>query len=132
MELMNTLTLERAAMQWLVHSYQRRTLRRAVRHAYAHFARIYPNWVAALFDEHFVNARVLPRLHRAAEAGEKVTPVEIADLWARQVSLMPTLRQEHTARIMPAATHFLHMVADALSETQVDRHAPALVETAVG
>lgn len=125
-------TLERAAMQWLVQSYQRRTLRRAVRHAYTHFARTYPNWVAALFDEHFVNVHVLPLLHRAAEAGEKVTPTEIADLWARQVSLMPSLRQKHMARIMPAAIHFLCMVADALTETQVDSNAPTFVETAVG
>lgn len=124
--------LERATMQWLTQSYQRRTLRRAVRHAYGVFARTYPNWVAALFDEHFVNTRLLPLLHQAAQAGAKVTPTQVAELWVRQVSIFPTLRQKHSARIIPAATHFLCMVGDELAATQVDRNAPTLVETAVG
>lgn len=130
---MDTLmVLERATMQWLTQSYQRRTLRRAVRQAYLTFARTYPNWVAALFDEHFVNTHLLPHLQRAANRGEKVTPAQVAELWARQVSMLPTLRQKHMARIIPAATHFLCMVADELAEMNVDRNAPTLVETAVG
>jgi hypothetical protein len=124
--------LERATMQWLVESYQRRTLRRAVRHAFSTFARTYPNWVAALFDEHFVQFHLLPLLQRAAEAGEKVTPAQVAEIWARQVSMLPSLREKHIARIMPAATHFLCMVADELAEAKVDKFTPALVEIAVG
>ena len=126
------LYLERTAMQWLVQRYQQRTLRRAMRQAYKSFARNYPNWVAALFDEHFVIVHVLPLLHRAAATGEKVTPWQVAELWARQVSILPSLRQKHITRIIPAATHFLCMVADELVETQVDRNAPTLVEKAVG
>lgn len=130
---MDTFTsFERASMQWLVQSYQRRTLRRAVRQAYVNFARRYPNWVATLFDEHFVNAHLMPLLQRAANAGEKVTPAQVAELWAKQVSMLPSLRQQHTARMIPAATHFLCMVADELAETQVGQNAYPLVETAVG
>ena len=44
------MVIERATIQWLVQSYERRTLRRAVRQAYVNFASQYPNWVAALFD----------------------------------------------------------------------------------
>ena len=130
---MDTFTyFERATMQWLIQSYQRRTLRRAVHQAYVAFARTYPNWVATLFDEHFVNTHLLPLLQRAAEVGDKVTPIQAAELWARQVSMLPTLRQKHIARIMPAATHFLCLVADELAETHVGPNANLLVETAVG
>jgi hypothetical protein len=124
--------LERATMSWLLQSYQRRTLRRAVRRAFATFVRTYPNWAAALFDEHFVNVHLLPLLHRAAEAGEKVTPTQVAEVWARQVSMLPSLRQKHIARITPAATHFLCMVTDELAEAQVDKIEATLVETIAG
>ena len=126
------MSLERTTMQWLVESYQRRTLRRAVRHAYINFARTYPNWVATLFDEHFVLTHLLPMLQNAADAGNKVTPQQVAEAWARQVSMLPSLRQKHSARMTPAATHFLCMVADELAATQVGPNANVLVETAVG
>ena len=123
---------ERATMRWLVDSYQRRTLRRAVHQAFSTFARAYPNWVATLFDEHFVNHKLLPLLHSAAQGGDKVTARQVAELWACQVSMLPSLRQKHIARIVPAATHFLGMVVDELAETQVGPNTNVLVETAVG
>jgi hypothetical protein len=126
------MNLERTTMQWLVQSYQRRNLRRAVRQAYFTFARHYPNWVAALFDEHFVITHVLPTLQRAADAGNTVTPLQVAELWARQVSMLPSLRQKHCARMIPAATHFLCMVADELAAANVGSSTNVLVETAVG
>jgi hypothetical protein len=134
---MNTFTdfvtyFERMAMQWIVQSYQKRTLRWAVRKAYRSFARQYPHWVAALFDEYFVLTHVLPRLQQAVQTGDKVTPIQIADLWAKQVSMLPTLRQQQMARIVPATIHFLGMVTDALAETKVDHNPLLLVETAVG
>ncbi len=130
---MNTfMYVERATMQWIVQSYERRTLRRAVRQAYSTFARHYPNWVAALFDEHFVLTHLLPMLQRANDAGDKVTPAQVAELWARQVSMLPSLRQKHSARMVPAATHFLCLVADELAEATVGHSANVLVETAVG
>lgn len=122
---------ERAAMQWLVQSYERRVLRRAVRQAYLRFARSYPNWVASLFDAHFVDVHLLPLLQRAAQTGDKVTPMQVAEAWARQVSILPSLRQRHIVRVLPAATCFLSMVADELAERQVGQ-STTLVETAVG
>ncbi len=124
--------LERNMMQWLVQRYQKRTLRRAVTLAYRAFANRNPQWVAALFDEYFVLTHVLPLLQNAAKSGDKVTPLQIAELWARQVSMLPSMRQQHTARMMLAATHFLCMVADELAATQVGQNPPVLVETAVG
>ncbi len=124
--------LERSTMQWLVQRYQRRAMRRAVRQAYVAFARQYPNWVAALFDEHFVITHLMPVLQRAAEADQQVTPAQVAELWVRQVSILPSIRQKHSARVLPAATHFLCMVADELAQTNVGPHANTFVETAVG
>jgi hypothetical protein len=124
--------VERATIQWLVQSYQRRTLRRAVRQAYANFAIRYPQWVAALFDEHFVYTHLLPMLQGAAQRGDKVTPVEVTETWARQISIMPSLRQQHMARMIPAATHFLCMVAEELAKAQVGQNSDVLVETATG
>jgi hypothetical protein len=123
---------ERAVMDWLVKRYQRRTLQRAVRQAYVTFARTYPNWVASLFDEHFATVHLLPLMQRSAEMGDKVTATQVAELWARQVSMLPGQRQKHSARVLSIATHFLCMVADELAETQVGRNANILVETAVG
>lgn len=124
------MNFERATMQWLVQKYQRRTLRRVVRQAYAHFARKYPNWVAALFDEHFVNNHLLPLLHTSIERGDKIQAWQVAELWANQISLLPSQRQQHRAAIMPAATRFLCLLADALAESQVVGGAPSLVESA--
>jgi len=126
------MNFERATMQWLVHGYQRRTLRRGVHEAYLTFARTYPNWVAALFDEHFINTHLLPQLHNATQGGDKVTARQVAELWARQVSMLPSLRQKHIARVVPVAAHFLCMVADELAAMQVDATTNMLVETAVG
>jgi hypothetical protein len=130
---MDTFTyLERISMQWIVQSYQRRTLRWAVRKAYRTFARQHPQWVAALFDEHFVLTHVLPLLQQAASRGDTVTPDQIADLWARQISMLPSLRQQHTTRIVPATSHFLGLVTDTLAQTQVEHNPLLLVKTAVG
>ncbi|MCC6455699.1 MAG: hypothetical protein IT328_12185 [Caldilineaceae bacterium] len=123
---------ERATMQWLVHSYQRRSVRRAARAAYAQFADLYPQWVATLFDVHFVDTHLLPMLLKAATTGGKVAPAEVAEAWARQISLLPSLRQQHIARVLPVATHFLCMVAEEVVETEVGPTANLLVERAVG
>jgi hypothetical protein len=103
-----------------------------VRQAYITFAYRYPEWVAELFDAHFIHTHLMPLLLKAAEGGEKITPAQAAELWARQVSMLPSLRQQHTMRMIPAATHFLCMVADELAINQVGPEKNVLVETAVG
>lgn len=124
--------VEHTTMQWLVQNYQRRTLRRAVHKAYLDFARQYPNWVATLFDEHFINVHLLPMLQRAADAGEKVTAMQTAEVWAKQVSMFPSLRKKYITRILPAATYFLCLVADELANTHVGPNTNTLLENAVG
>jgi hypothetical protein len=67
-------------------------------------------------------------LQTAAETGVSVTAQAVAARWAAQISLLPSARQQHTARILPAATRFLCLVADALAETEVGRVKPVQVE----
>jgi len=124
--------IERSVIEWLVQHYQRRTLRRAVQQAYTTFARTYPDWVASLFDEHFVNVHLLPLMQKATETSDKVTAAQVAELWSQQVSMLPARRHKHNTRILPVAAHFLCMVADELAQTQVGRSANQLVETAAG
>lgn len=128
---------ERAMTQWLVKHYQQRALQRAVHQAYANFARIYPEAVATLFDAHFVNTHLLPMLIKAAGEGNKITTAQIAELWARQVSMLPSLRQKHITAMTPAASHLLCMIADELLEIEGGHKAHMLTinvfaETAVG
>lgn len=122
--------LERATIQWLVQGYQRHTVRQATIQAYRTFARQYPQWVAALFDEHFVLTHLLPLLQKVSSTGEKVTPLQVTQLWARQITVLPSMRQKHMVKMMPAATAFLYMVADELAETQVGLNAAVLIELA--
>ncbi len=121
---------KRATIQWLVQGYQRHTVRQATIQAYRTFARQHPQWVAELFDEHFVLTHLLPLLQKVISTGEKVTPVQVAELWARQIAVLPSLRQKHTVKMTPAATAFLYMVADELAENHVGVNAAFLVETA--
>lgn len=120
--------LERTLVRRLNRDYQHRTLRRAIRRAYVEFARQYPQWVAALFDDHFVMTHLLPMLEAAAASGIPVTAQAVAARWAAQISLLPSSRQQHSARILPAATRFLCLVADALAETEVGPGKLMLVE----
>ncbi len=130
---MNTFqSFERATIQWLVRRYQRHTLNRAATRAYRNFARQHPQWVAALFDEHFIFTHVLPLLQKAASTGEKVTPMQVAEIWAKQISVLPKMRQNHTARMTPIAGNYLSRVTDELAETPVSQVARMLVETTAG
>ncbi len=119
---------ERALVPWLVQDYQQRTLRRAIQRAYVRFAKQHPQWVAALFDEHFVLTHLLPMLQDAAASGAPLTAQAVAYRWSCQFSMLPTARQQHMTRILPAATRFLSLVAEALAETEVGRVKPVLVE----
>jgi hypothetical protein len=121
----------RATKQWLAQGYQRYTVRRAVDQAYGVFAHDHPQATAVLFDEYFIRTQVLLLLQRAAATGEKVTPVQVAELWARHVSVLPTSRQHHMARTLPAATHFLSIVAGTLAQTHAGQNSSLFVETAV-
>jgi hypothetical protein len=115
-------SFEQAPLQWLAQHYQRYMMRRVVSQAYGIFAQRHPQEVTALFDEHFVLNHVLPLLQRAASTGEEVTTFQVAEVWTRQVSLLPTARKQHFARMIPAATDFLAIVADTLTRARTGQN----------
>jgi hypothetical protein len=91
----------------LANRYRRRALRRAAQRAHAAFARQYPEWQAALFDEHFVARRVLPLLERRPP-GALPTSAALAHAWAAQFGRPGAARRRiQAARLMPAAAWFL-------------------------
>jgi hypothetical protein len=113
------LKLEHSLVQWLAHDYHRRSLHSAVSVAYARFGRDYPQWVASLFDDHFVYHHLLPMLISAGEAGVPVTTEQVAARYAEQVSGHPASRDRLRAEVMPAADYFLHLVAAALEDARM-------------
>jgi len=106
-------------MQWLARDYHRRSLRTAVTIAYASFGRHYPEWVASLFDDHFVYHHLLPILITAGEAGVPVITEQVAEQYADQVSDDPTSCDRFRAEVMPAADYFLHLVAAAMEDARM-------------
>lgn len=109
------LQLEQRLMDWLAADYQRRILRATVYCAFRTFAAAEPSAAASLFDEHFVRIHLLPRLYEAAQTGRPITPDAVAELWARQFSIVPATRRHRIAAIRPAATHFLRILAQELA-----------------
>jgi hypothetical protein len=113
------LKVEHSLVQWLVRDYHRRSLHRALKVAYTSFARLHPQWVASLFDRHFVYHHLLPMLVTASERGTPVTPEDVAERYAAQISCLPTSRARYCAEVMPAAAYFLHLVAAALEDARM-------------
>ena len=126
------LTFERTVVRLLTQDYQRRIWHAAVQRAYASFAKRYPEWVATLFDEHFVQTHLLPLLVHASWKAVTVTPEQVARLWAQQISILPTRQQQYAVDVLPTATYFLARVADALTEvdaTVSSRHVTGVLGT---
>jgi hypothetical protein len=119
---------ERTIVNWLTKRYQRHTVRRAISHAYRVYAH-QPGGRAVPFDEYFVLTYVAPLLQRALVSGEKVTPFQVAEAWARHVSILPSSRQQLIAATTPAAADFLFIVADTFAQRYAGQNSPLLVET---
>ena len=85
----------------------RRTLRRAIRRAYAGFAQCYPEWAAAGFDEHFLTHEALSLLLRLGQ-DTKPTAANLAQSWAEQfVWFSEERRRSRIAALRPVASEFL-------------------------
>lgn len=93
-------------LQTMVDSPQRVTVR-AVESAYAIWAKRYPEWEAAFFDEHFLHTHVMPRF----SAGEFPTAATLAEAWVIQMGAASEQAAELMAALIPAAADFLYVVA---------------------
>ena len=86
-----------------------RAVQTALDRAYAVFAQRHPEWVAALFDEHFLVHRVAPLLHAAHARQAYFTPRTIAQAWAAQLGMR---EEQHKliARCIPVAGDFIRLL----------------------
>src|SRR5688572_9634101 len=67
---------------------QKSVFRTALRRTQTRFAEAYPQWVASLFDEHFVNDRLLPLLEdRYLHHQTLPEPAELAKNWDKMLEL---------------------------------------------
>lgn len=85
----------------------RRSLDRAITRAYPTFARQYPEWAAACFDERFLSSRL-----SNAELGLALPmPVVLARAWVEQFSgFDDTVKQRLIAEATPVALAFLRLL----------------------
>jgi len=98
---------------------ERRRLRQALDRVYRHFAFQYPEWTAALFDKHFIAARVAPMIMATHAGRVQLSPQMIADAWSRQMVVSETLRHEVVEAATPIAAELLRLIAQ-----ELDRPAP--------
>jgi len=100
--------------EWLAEERRARRERAALSRAAGAFARFYPDWNGALFDETFLR-RFEPR------AILDMQPGELAEEWARQFAFSDARRRErYVARIAVAAARFQDLLATELR--RVDEH----------
>ena len=92
-------------LQELVQSPQRITAQ-AVVSAYTIWAKRYPEWEAAFFDEHFLHAHVMPRF----SAGEFPSAATLAEAWVIQMGASSDQMAALIAELTPVAADFLYVV----------------------
>ena len=83
---------------------------KAVLNSYKTFAEQNPQWEASLFDEYFINTRIVPMVEAAINNGEFVSVKEITNQWANQFSLRPSSRREAVVELQPVVNTFLQKV----------------------
>lgn len=85
-------------------------MQRAIYSAHRLWAKRYPQWEAAFFDEHFLRTRVLPLLCEQAT----ITPSALAQAWIAQFHDGIRLERQLIGELTPVAADFLYFVAGEL------------------
>jgi hypothetical protein len=86
--------------------------RMALKRAYASFAGYYPQWVASLFDEHFLRHSVASLLAGYVQTGTLPQPIELVLAWDEQLGpTTPAIRERRLAELAPVAANFLDWLA---------------------
>ena len=94
---------------WVTKYGRRRTLRRATVNAHAKFAKRYPEYAAALFDEHFLANRAADLLERYITSDDPPRSVELARAWADQIQMSKGTKAALVSELTPVASSFLYM-----------------------
>ena len=92
---------------WMAKYGTRRALRRATVNAHAKFAARYPQYAAALFDEHFLANRAADLLERYITSDDPPKSVELARAWAEQIHMREDTKVALVSELTPVASKFL-------------------------
>lgn len=91
---------------------QNRATQRALARASKRFAEKYPQWAQYMFDAHFVDTRIAPRLAN----GDLPGVTTLVNLWAEQMAWpQEQSRQRTITGLTPAARDFLQMLESELA-----------------
>jgi hypothetical protein len=82
----------------------------AFENAYRTFTQRYPQWKAALFDEHFLRSRVVNR------QAQQIDSQGLADEWAQQFQANQASRNRNIHDLLPAARDFLKLYTHSLCD----------------
>ncbi len=86
--------------------------RRAVARAYLSWAKRYPGWAAAFFDEHFL----AQQLYALGAGDELPLATTLAEAWSKQFHLSQARAATLVSELTPVAADFLCLVATARVE----------------
>jgi hypothetical protein len=82
----------------------------AFENAYRAFTQRYPQWKAALFDEHFLRSRVANR------KAQQIDSHGLVDEWAQQFQVNQVSRNRNIHDLLPAAQDFLKLYTHSLCD----------------
>ena len=94
---------------WLPKYGRRRALRRATVSAHVKFAKRYPEYTAALFDEYFLANRAADLLERYITSENPPKSVELASAWAEQIYMSEATKKRLVSELASVASDFLLM-----------------------
>jgi len=97
---------------------------RAVYSAHRLWAKRYPEWEAAFFDEHFLRTRVLQLLSEK----RTIIPTELAQAWVAQFYGVVRREQQLVAELTPVAADFLYFVESELRFFEAEAQRPTLLQ----
>ena len=98
---------------WVGQGWQKWVFQAALRRTYSQFAEAYPQWVACLFDKHFVTYYLAPLLEeRYLQQQLLPEAAELAKAWDKELDLASLeVRQRRIAELTPAAGDFIRWLA---------------------
>jgi hypothetical protein len=94
----------------------RRRVQNVITIAHKDFSRRYPQWKAALFDEHFLTTRVAPLLVVSGQNNYCLDPKKLAREWANQLTFNAENRKAFIAELTSILPEFLGQIEQELSQ----------------
>jgi len=105
----------------------RRPIKQAIYSAHRLWAKRYPEWEAAFFDEHFLRTHVLPLFGEEVE----ISAERLAQAWVAQFHNGVHGEQKLIRELTPIAADFLYFVTGELRYFQQKAQQPSILQRIV-